>query len=263
MHVSILSVSVFLTLTNAALNGRCTGANGASGVCVSTTSCDHIGGVSIVGACPNDPDNVRCCTKSACSSGGNCRWTSDCASGKTVSDLCPGPNEFKCCMPGETTGGQGGGGGGVDGEKNVGEKILAKAKEAEGVDYVWASGSCKGKTNGGFDCSGLLSWAVCQVTGRDLFNEGLRVTSQMYCASEAKRKYKKVLYEDRRAGDAIFWGGGCDCSNGPENSGVHHVGIMMNDKTLMWNALKTGTKVGSDDFGNWKEKYCPYVIRFD
>ena len=48
----------------------------------------------------------------------------------------------------------------------------------------WAGGNCKGKTGGGFDCSGLVSWAVCQVTGRDLFKEGLRVTRSMYCASE-------------------------------------------------------------------------------
>lgn len=37
---------------------------------------------------------------------------------------------------------------------------------------------------------------------------------------------------------------------------------MMNDKTLMWNALKTGTNIRSDDFGSWSEKPCPYVVRF-
>ncbi len=45
----------------------------------------------------------------------------------------------------------------------------------------------------GYDCSGLVCWAVCQVTGRDLFTEGLRVTSTMYCADEAKLGYKYVL----------------------------------------------------------------------
>lgn len=45
----------------------------------------------------------------------------------------------------------------------------------------------------GYDCSGLIGWAVCQVTGRDLFSEGLRVTRSMYCASEEKLRYKYVL----------------------------------------------------------------------
>ena len=55
---------------------------------------------------------------------------------------------------------------------------------------VWGGGSCSGPTSGGFDCSGLVSYAVCQVTGRNLFNEGLRVTYTMYCASEATLKYQ-------------------------------------------------------------------------
>jgi hypothetical protein len=58
---------------------------------------------------------------------------------------------------------------------------------------VYGKGSCSGPTGSptkGFDCSGLVSWAVCAVTGRDLFAEGLRVTYDMYCASASKRKYE-------------------------------------------------------------------------
>ncbi|KAF2476666.1 uncharacterized protein BDR25DRAFT_156457, partial [Lindgomyces ingoldianus] len=143
---------------------------------------------------------------------------------------------------------------------NLGEKILAKAKTQEGVPYHWAGGNCKGPTGGGFDCSGLVSWAVCQVTGRDLFSEGLRVTRSMYCAKESKLKYKKIAWANRRAGDAVFFGGKCDCANNPE--GIHHVGLMMNSGYDMWNALKTGTNIRHDNFKGWSESACPYVIRF-
>lgn len=90
------------------LNGPCTGANGAPGVCLPTASCTSSGGRYISNACPGTPDNVKCCTKTSCSSGGNCRWTSQCSSGNTASGFCPGPNGFKCCLP--SGGGNGGGG---------------------------------------------------------------------------------------------------------------------------------------------------------
>ncbi len=76
--------------------------------------------------------------------------------------------------------------------------MLAKAMEAAGTPYTWGGGSCSGPTGTaeepekGFDCSGLVSWALCKVTGRNLFSEGLRVTRTMYCASEGKLKYKYV-----------------------------------------------------------------------
>lgn len=100
----------------------------------------------------------------------------------------------------------------------------------------------------GFDCSGLVAWAVCQVTGRNLFSEGLRVTHSMYCASEAKLKYKyvsgvdrglmivtnmvkrKYPYAQRKLGDAVFFGGACSCSN-PDT--IHHVGLMMYVEPLL------------------------------
>lgn len=251
MHFPTILLPVFLTLTAAQVNSRCSGSGGATGVCISTSTCSSGGGVSISGACPGTPADVRCCTKSSCGSGGSCQWTSSCASGNTLGGLCPGPSDFKCCLPGGSTGGG-----------DLGTRILAKAREAEGTDYLFGGGSCNGATGGGFDCSGLLGWAICQVTGRDVFNEGLRNTATMYCSSESKLRYTKVAYSQRRAGDAVFFGGGCDCSSGAGNSGVHHVGIMMNSGTLMWNALKTGTRVRSDDFGSWGEKACPYVIRF-
>lgn len=87
-------------------------------------------------------------------------------------------------------------------EGTVGQAILDKALTAKGTPYAWGGGTCDGPSadnppyqygDVGYDCSGLVCWAVCQVTGRDLFTEGLRVTSTMYCADEAKLGYKYVL----------------------------------------------------------------------
>lgn len=109
-------------------NGQCTGANNALGVCVSTSSCTEAGGSYISNACPDQPDNIKCCTKSSCGSGGSCKWTSKCASGNTVGGLCPGPSDFKCCLPASSSSGDGG----SSSSSNLGEKILAKAKTAKG-----------------------------------------------------------------------------------------------------------------------------------
>ncbi|KAF2752095.1 hypothetical protein M011DRAFT_454933 [Sporormia fimetaria CBS 119925] len=240
------------------LNGPCTGANGVKGVCVSTSSCTSDGGSYIHNACPGTPDNIKCCTKPSCqraAQSGDCRWVDSCP-GTVLTGLCPGPAGYRCCVTG----------GAPAPGSNLGQKILAKSKEAEGLPYRWGGGNCKGPTGGGFDCSGLVSWAVCQVTGRDLFSEGLRVTREMYCAGESKLKYKKVPWAQRRAGDAVFFGGAkndenrCNCKN--DKQGIHHVGLMMDSGWTMWNALKTGTKIRKDNFENWNEAPCPHVIRF-
>jgi len=121
---------------------------------------------------------------------------------------------------------------------DVGAKILAKALTAAGTPYAWGGGSCNGPSEDkppykhgeiGYDCSGLLCWAVCQVTRHDLFKAELRVTHSMYCAPDAtlsKYNMQKVDYAQRKAGDAVFFGNACDCTAGKRES-IHHVGIMM------------------------------------
>jgi hypothetical protein len=81
----------------AAVNGPCS-ANGTPGVCVSTTSCSESGGKSHTGFCPEDPVNIKCCTKTSCGNGGSCKQVDDC-DGITQTGLCPGPANFKCCLP--------------------------------------------------------------------------------------------------------------------------------------------------------------------
>ncbi|KAK3367357.1 hypothetical protein B0T24DRAFT_582012 [Lasiosphaeria ovina] len=239
------------------LNGPCTGAGGAPGVCIHKGACGS-GAKFIDNACPETPDDVKCCTKTSCgSAGGNCRFTSQCASGNTQSGLCPGPADFKCCLPTKTDPNP------KPPTKAPGLAILAKAKEAVGVPYRFGSGSCSGPTGNpkSFDCSGLVSWAVCQVTHRSLFDENLRETYKLYCASESKSKYKKIPFSQRRAGDAVFFGPNkCRCPG----RDVHHVALMLDSGTRIWNALNKGTKVREDNFKNWpgRDAPCPYVIRF-
>ncbi|KAI9841233.1 MAG: hypothetical protein M1837_000898 [Sclerophora amabilis] len=105
----IFTCSSFLLAAStayAAVNGGCS-VSGTPGTCISTANCASGGGKSTAGFCPNDPDNIRCCTKTSCGSGGNCRFTSTC-NGKPRAGLCPGPASFQCCEP---SGGGGGGGG--------------------------------------------------------------------------------------------------------------------------------------------------------
>lgn len=174
MHLPTILLPVFLSLATAALNGHCVGAGNQGGVCVSTGNCERDGGKHIVGACPNDPDDIRCCTKPTCGTAtqkGVCKWTSSCKSGETLTNFCPGPANYKCCLPdkpdkpeipsnstgpaGNSTAGAGGGGPAPPKkeepkkeepkkeepkkeepkkeEPDLGEKILAKAKEQEGT----------------------------------------------------------------------------------------------------------------------------------
>lgn len=88
----------------AILNGACTGADKAPGVCIPTSKCTSAGGNHITGACPNLLDDIKCCTKTSCGTGGNCGFTNECT-GNTLSGLCPGPADFQCCVPKTSTGG--------------------------------------------------------------------------------------------------------------------------------------------------------------
>lgn len=92
-------------------DGPCTGASNAPGVCVPTGKCTAAGGKFISNACPGTPDDIKCCTKPSCGTGGkgNCRFTNTCSTGKTETDQCPGPATFKCCMPSSSGGGDSGG----------------------------------------------------------------------------------------------------------------------------------------------------------
>ncbi|KAL1406844.1 hypothetical protein Q8F55_006253 [Vanrija albida] len=60
------------------------------GVCDSTARCDETGGYNYQGACPDLPDNVRCCVKSGCMHPGACPGT-------VQYGLCPGGGDTVYC----------------------------------------------------------------------------------------------------------------------------------------------------------------------
>jgi hypothetical protein len=82
-------IALFPLASMATLNGRCTGSKatgewGDHGICIRTSTCDDNGGVYKTGACPNDPDNVKCCiigwagsaSTNPCGKYSYCDWTS-------------------------------------------------------------------------------------------------------------------------------------------------------------------------------------------
>lgn len=108
---SIVSTSTIPQLApRSELNGPCNGANSVPGICVPTESCTRDGGSFISNACPGTPENIKCCTKPKCGpeNSGTCSFVSSCASGITERNFCPGPADFRCCMP--SNGGMGSGG---------------------------------------------------------------------------------------------------------------------------------------------------------
>ncbi|KAK4168399.1 hypothetical protein QBC43DRAFT_285034 [Cladorrhinum sp. PSN259] len=246
-----------------AIGDSCKGTEGP-GTCQTTSNCRGISYPQPF--CPNDPDDVQCCVEIPCQVGtqtGFCRSVSNngCSGGRfDPGNYCPGSQDIQCCLKGSSDG------------KTVGERVLAKAMEAAGVPYAWYGGSCSGPTGDappynygevGFDCSGLVAWALCQVTGRDLFSHpaGLRNTRYMYCATQAQLGYAKYPFSQRKAGDAVFFGGACVCAD--ENS-IHHVGLVMEDGgDMMWNAPNDQiNKVLAMSISGFGETPCPYVIRF-
>lgn len=78
----------------------------------------------------------------------------------------------------------------VSGENGAAEAAVAAAKSMVGTPYVWG-----GNSPGGFDCSGLTSWAY-QQAGVDLPR-----------TAESQAVGRQVSYKDLQPGDLIVWSG--------------------------------------------------------
>ncbi|OAL49432.1 hypothetical protein IQ07DRAFT_54975 [Pyrenochaeta sp. DS3sAY3a] len=74
------------------------------GICIKTSDCSSRGGKTTNNNCPDDPNNVKCCTLEKCGpwNDGDCQWSQDkvCEkyNGVWLKGYCPGPNSFKCCV---------------------------------------------------------------------------------------------------------------------------------------------------------------------
>ncbi|KAI6380122.1 hypothetical protein MCOR25_001773 [Pyricularia grisea] len=99
MKFTLPIISLLASTAMAAVGDLCVAQN-SIGTCQTTTFCSNRGGTApVVGACPNDPSNVKCCLYPRCSSTlGFCMSTSDyCRSGIRPTGQCPGPASYRCC----------------------------------------------------------------------------------------------------------------------------------------------------------------------
>ena len=178
MHISTLillgatTIQASTLVERAVENGPCTGSGGAPGVCIPTAKCTVDGGNYISNACPGLPNDIKCCTKASCGSGGNCRFSSTC-SGTSLTGLCPGPADFKCCVP--STGGGGGGTSGPYPPPAIPPVGACKAVSVSGAQKVVAGNpgkvrqiycirdcSCPGSSD---HCCGLAIDFMCSSAG--------------------------------------------------------------------------------------------------
>jgi cell wall-associated NlpC family hydrolase len=114
--------------------------------------------------------------------------------------------------PPPTAGGSGGGG-------PAQQAVVTAAKTQLGLPYIWGGGSYNGPTGGGFDCSGLTSYAFHQV-GVDL----PRTAQAQYQATASKALPGGLNAAAYQPGDLLFWG---------TADNVHHVAIAIGNSQLI------------------------------
>ena len=113
--------------------------------------------------------------------------------------------------------------------------LIAAARKEIGQLYMWDGGSYSGPTLGGFDCSGLVMYAMYVASGGRIKLNHL-AESQVF--SDAARYRAQVIPRgQQQPGDVIgFWEPG---------DGWHHVGIYVGNDQLL-NAPETGALVRLD-----------------
>eukprot|EP00833_Pecoramyces_ruminatium_P008217 jgi/Orpsp1_1/1182249/evm.model.c7180000080502.1 len=111
-YILILIYSLIIIIPNviAALGGEC---SGLTGICINNPKCQKFGGKMVHQrengqyTCPYDPEGIDCCQDIKCvheGVTGKCVFTYECDDEKNmVSGLCPGGNDFKCCLGKVTT----------------------------------------------------------------------------------------------------------------------------------------------------------------
>lgn len=118
----------------------------------------------------------------------------------------------------------------------VGTAILNAALAQRGVPYVYGGGNQYGPTNGGFDCSGLVVYAVYQATGKVLYHQA--AYQWQHSATEGA---VRVAQANLQRGDIVFFA----ASGTPNAPG--HVGIyngLVNGSPTVIDAYDTGYPVG-------------------
>lgn len=120
----------------------------------------------------------------------------------------------------------------------LGQAIVSASRQQFGQPYVWGGGDTSGPTTGqggeekGFDCSGLVLWAVFEATNG-------RVSLPHHTAAQVTDpNVEAVDWDDKQPGDLIYVG---------EKGNEHHVGIYSGQKDGkdMWIEAQTfGVELG-------------------
>ncbi|KAH9405316.1 hypothetical protein TYRP_001163 [Tyrophagus putrescentiae] len=114
------------------------------------------------------------------------------------------------------------------------DAIADHARSMIGTPYSWGGGTLKGKSFGvdrgaktfGFDCSGLARYSVYQATGKTI--------ARTAAAQFADKQCSHVPFEQRRAGDLVFFNDG---------GRIHHVAVVSGNGSTMIHAPQTGDHV--------------------
>jgi len=99
------------------------------------------------------------------------------------------------------------------------QKVIAAARTELGLPYIWGGGGYNGPTGGGFDCSGLTSYAFHQV-GLDL----PRTAQTEYSATASSKLPGGFDPASYQPGDLLFYG---------TADNIHHVAIAIGNGQLI------------------------------
>jgi len=129
----------------------------------------------------------------------------------------------------------------ADAGTGFGARILASAARWIGAPYVWGGGNETGPTNGGFDCSGLVLYAVFTASGG-------RITLPHYTQSQQDDPRATVIpFDHRQPGDLIYF-------TAPGATDSHHVAIYAgrdHGADIILQAPTSGIPVGYARLDHW------------
>lgn len=130
----------------------------------------------------------------------------------------------------------------ADSGSGFGARILSAAARWIGTPYVWGGGNETGPTNGGFDCSGLVLYAVFTASSG-------RITLPHYTQSQQDDpRAVAVPFESRQPGDLIYF-------TAPGATDSHHVAIYAGQDhgaDIVLQAPASGIPVGYARLDRWK-----------
>ncbi|MFI8977285.1 peptidoglycan DD-metalloendopeptidase family protein [Nocardia asteroides] len=124
----------------------------------------------------------------------------------------------------------------IPSQSGDGNQVVEAAREYLGADYVWGGGGIEGDSGGGFDCSGLTSYAIYQGSGKTIILP--RTSEQQW---EIGVELNSLA--DLQPGDLVFgaWNDN-NTPNDPSDDLPGHVGIAIGEGQMI-HAPTTGDVV--------------------